>query len=170
MDHDKTIYEQFKEAELREKESQKTCLEAIKKIRAEEGYVPALHTLPRRGPAGAGNIAKFSPNGRLIGWYRHNQRSGKPSRLMPVEQALEREYQAYKKSVISAFPQQVTATVLGRRSGQVRKEHGLSEKIISMQQALIDSGTKKHHHAQLIAKGLNCSTEYVRRTLRKSKL
>lgn len=166
--HEKlTIFEQFKELELQEKKRIEDCAEAIKKIHAAGPDLPV--TLPRRAQRGAGNVAKFSPNGEFIGWYRENQTSGKPNRLMPIEQDLQKQYQQYKNSVISAFPVSVTASILGTRSGELRKEQGLSQPILDMQQQLMRDGTPKHHQVKLIAKALNCTPEFIRRTLRQHK-
>jgi hypothetical protein len=79
---------------------------------------------------------------------------------------LKEQYQQYKKSVISAFPKSATASILGTRSGKVRKENGLRQKIIKLNQQLILNDIPKHHRANLIAKKLVCNTEYARRILR----
>lgn len=163
--HEKlTIHEQFKELELQEKQRIEDCVEAIKKIHS-AGH-NSLINLPRRGQKGAGSVPKYSPSGKLIGWYHVNQIRGKPNRLMPIEQDLEKQYQQYKHSVISAFPISATASILGTRSGKARKARGLFEHIFNMQQQLIHDGMPKHHRPKLIAKSLNCNTEFVRRTLR----
>jgi hypothetical protein len=165
--HDKlTIFEQFNELEFQEQKRVEESIEQIKKIQA---CAPDLKvSLPRRPPPGAGNVAKVSPSGKLIGWYREGQKSGKPNKLMPIEQDLKLIYQQYKNSVIAAIPKSATATIIGVRSGKVRKERGLYEPILLLQQKLINEGIPKHHRAKLIAQTLDCSIEYLRRTLRQS--
>ena len=159
-----TINEQFTELELQEQKRIEESIKQIKKIHAKG--TDLIVSSPRRQPLGAGNVAKISPSGKLIGWYREGQKSGKPNKFMPIEQDLELIYQQYKYSVISAFPKSATATIIGARSGKVRKELGLYEPMQLLQQKLINEGIPKHHRAKLIAQTLNCSIEYVRRTLR----
>ena len=159
-----TIYEQFNELELQEQKRVGESIEQIKKIHA--NGTDLVVSPPRRHPPGAGNFAKLSPSGRIIGWYREGQMSGKPNKLMPIEQDLQLIYQQYKNSVISAFPKSATAKIIGARSGKVRKELGLYEPMQLLQQKLINDGIPKHHRAKLIAKTLDCSIEYARRTLR----
>lgn len=92
-----------------------------------------------------------------------------PNRLMPIEQEMESHYQQYKKSVIDAFPKSITASILGELSGEARKERGHYQDIIKLHQELASKGTPKHHRAKLIAAMLDCSVEFVRRTLRQMK-
>lgn len=159
-----TVFQQFKELEIQEKKRIEECIEAIKNIRAAGPDI--VVDLPRRGPIGIGNVMKYSPSGNFIGWYRENQKSGLPSRLMPIEQEMEKLFQQYKKSVISAFPKSVTASIIGTRSGKVRKERGLFDQIVNLQQQLMCEGKPKHQRPKLISKALDCNPEFVRRTLR----
>ena len=165
MSNQSTSYQTFKAIELEEQQRVDDCIAAIKEIHVAGPYL--LVNPPRRGPIGIGNVMKYSPNGKFIGWYRENQKSGLPSRLMPIEQEMEKLFQQYKKSIISAFPKSVTASIIGTRSGKVRKEHGLFDQIVNLQQQLMREGKPKHQRAKLIAKALDCNPEFVRRTLRK---
>lgn len=160
-----TIHQTFKTIALEEQQRMDDCAAAIKIIQA---IAPTLVVNPPpRGPKGHGNVAKFSPAGDLIGWYRENQKSGLPNRLMPIAREMETLFKHYKKSVISAFPKSVTASILGTRSGQVRKARGLFQLIFNMQQQLVFEGAPRHHRPKLIASALDCSPEFVRRALRK---
>jgi hypothetical protein len=165
MSNQSTIHQTFKAMELEEQQRMDDCVAAIKKIHATG--LDILVNPPRRGPRGAGNVAKYSPSGNFIGWYRENQKSGLPSRLMPIEQEMKKLFQQYKKLVISAFPKSVTASIIGTRSGKVRKERGLFDQIVNLQQQLMHEGKPKHQRPKLIAKALDCNPEFVRRTLRK---
>jgi hypothetical protein len=159
-----TIYQTFKTMELAEQQRMDDCAAQIKEIQNASPEI--IVNPPQRGPSGAGNVAKYSPGGELIGWYHEGQKAGLPNRLMPIEQEMESQYQLYKKSVIDAFPVTITASILGELSGEARKERGHYQDIMNLHQELTSNGTPKHHRAKLIAAMLNCSVEYVRRTLR----
>ena len=159
-----TIFQFFKHIELQEQNQRDECASSIKAIHAAGGHeFKGIKPKVRRL---SGNVMKFSPNGRFIGWYRQGQKSGLPHRSSPAAQEMEKLYQDYKHSIISAFPQSVTGSVLGTRSGAVRKENGLFNKIQFLQQQLIYEGKPKRHIPKLISKALSCNTEFVRRTLR----
>jgi len=167
---DKIIHEQI--AELREERvcQESAALEAIRAIHRNpsEHRIPDLKS-PSKGliGKGPGAIAKFSPNGELIGWYREGQASGLPSQQLPIEKEVDDQYEAYYAMLREAIPPGFLASQLGQRSGASRRQNGLEPLILAMLQRLRADGIPRHHRAKLIATALECSIEHVRRVLRK---
>ncbi len=122
-----------------------------------------------RGP---GNIAKVSPSGKLKGWYRSGQTSGKPSKLMPMESDVLDQERAYLKTVADTHrhigklrgkkdPRRVNAGVQSGRARQSTKVR------IETEAARVGSdgyGSKKK-----IASTTRVSARHVRRTLNKKR-
>ena len=65
-----TIHQTFKTIALAEQQRMDSCATAIKIIQATAPML--VVNPPPRGPKGQGNVAKLSPAGDLIGWYRDN--------------------------------------------------------------------------------------------------
>ncbi len=93
-----TIHQTFKTIALAEQQRMDACAAAIKITQATAPTLVVNPTL--RGPKGQGNVAKLSPAGVLMGWYRDNQKSGLPNRLMLIARQMETLFQLYEKSVI----------------------------------------------------------------------
>ena len=144
------------------------CLEAIKAIhRAGPTVVPLDEVRPTgwigRGP---GAIAKVSPSGQLIGWYRGGQKSGRPSRRMPLEREHDRRWAEYAKAVQAAVPIRLRAQVLARRSALARRQKSRIEPILTAYTRLQAQGVPRHQRVAMVARQLHCTPEYVRRVLR----
>lgn len=164
MSPNSTIFQMLKAQVLEEKQRRANCIAIIKEIHAAELHIE-VNPLPKR-QVSIGSVRKCSPSGKFIGWYHEDQKAGLPNQLMPLEQSTKKQYQQWRKSVITCFQKSIIASILGELSGVARKARGLYQDIMNMHQELASNGIPKHHRAKLIAKTLNCSVEYVRRTLR----
>ena len=168
-------------ADLREEEERQraAAFAAIKEIHAQPPTLVVAESVEEwnamrsrknisRGP---GAIAKFSSGGKFLGWYRNGQRSGLPSKRMPMEVDLDAVFEAYAKALRNTAPKSITASILGKRSARSRQEKSLVEQILTGYLALCrEGGVPKHHRPKRLAAALDCDVEYVRRVLRKHRL
>ena len=166
---DMTAGELFKEATRQERERAAICLEVIKAIHKKGPYLILPEgTIPKgRARRGPGAIQKLSPSGQHIGWYRDGQKSGLPSRDMPLQRDLAKRTAAYGRALQAAVPNWLHAAILGRRSGKARRQDSKAEQIVAAYQKLQDAGVPEHRRSGIIAKQLASSREYVRRVLRR---
>lgn len=164
---EKTIYQQFKEAELEEEKQRETVVSSIKELHA-KGGVDFEGKKPNVDHSVVG-VGQFSEGGRFLGWYRNDQVSGMPNQKTPLQQLLDGLYQSFKQSIISIYPKSLTGSVLAKKSAESRKEHGLSSQILVVHKELIFQGVPKHIRAKRIAQRLGCNVEYVRRVIREIK-
>lgn len=171
MQGDLTIHEDFRKQLLAEDERLESCRKAIKKIRAEGHNPNVIQTSRRTAEKRELIVAKDSPSGEFIGWYKHDQKAGRPNFSSPLELEIEEVYKEFKKSLHIACPRSVTNDILGKRSGKKRQEDSLASKIIQENERLDDIGAHQRLRANAILKntGIDGSLEYVRRVLRKIK-
>lgn len=164
---EKTIYQQFKEAELEEAKQREAVVSSIKELHA-KGGVDFEGKKPNVDQS-VGGVGKFSKGGRFLGWYKNDQIRGMPNQKMPLQQLLNGLYQGFKQSIISNYPKSLTGSVLAKKSAESRKENGLSSQILVVHKELISQGVPKHNRAKRIAQRLGCNVEYVRRVIREIK-
>lgn len=171
MQSDLTVHEELNKQLLAEDERIENCSKEMKKIWA-KGHNPNVLLSSRRVTEGSNeSIRRFSPGGKFIGWYRHDQKVGKPNSLMPVEQYIENFYKSCRSELNIAYPRSATNSIMGKRSGKKRQEDSLASKIIQENERLDSIGAPKRLRANVILKntGIDGSLEYVRRVLRNNK-
>lgn len=118
-----------------------------------------------RGP---GAVAKLSPSGDFIGWYREGQTRGRPSSRMPIERELDEANERYFQMLRKLVPRKATNAILSARSARCRKVQGLAAQICDRYQVLTQLGVPRCQRVHKIATALNCNPDYVRRVLRDS--
>jgi hypothetical protein len=161
----RTIDDDLKAIRQEEARQHRACTAAIKAVHA-EGPNMAVPTdrspgLISRGP---GNIAKLSPNGKFIGWYREGQTAGLPSQRMPLEVELAQRLEAYLQFIRAANPKSQHAQTLGQRSGIARAAQGYTSLILSTWDTLTQAQdpVPRHHRAKRIAQQVGCSVKHAR--------
>lgn len=125
---------------------------------------------PRRGiiSKGLGAIAKFSPSGEFVGWYREGQTRGRPSSRMPIERELDEANERYFQMLRQSVPRKATNAILSARSARGRKGAGLVAQICDRYQELTQLCVPRCQRVHKIATPLKCNPDYVRRVLRDS--
>lgn len=111
-------------------------------------------------------IAKQSPSGQLIGWYRTGQTRGRPSLRMPLERAYDEHRAAWARAFQEGNSKGLLAAMLARRSAVVRQRDSLAERIVGAYLELQHAGVPKHYRTKIVARQLRCNVEYVRRVRR----
>ena len=71
-----------------------------------------------RGP---GAVAKYSPSGKLIGWYAEGQTAGRPDTMMPLQRHLHELKTQYRRQ-LAPIAKIVSAQAAGKASGLARQE------------------------------------------------
>jgi hypothetical protein len=163
-----TIHEHQAMLRKEEAEGLALTLEAIKASRRAGPIHVAEHSRERPGLVGPGpgNIAKCSPGGKLIGWYRVGQTRGAPSKTMPIQKEIELRTESYFKAIQALVPRSETAAILARRSAGVRRAKGKQPLIVAQWDALTTSGVRRHLRAKQISRSLDCTVAYVQRVIR----
>ena len=155
---------------------EQACLDAIRQVHAlqptiELGDVSTWQRRVRRDWIDKTySIAKYSPSGELIGWYRKGQKAGKPNMHMPVAQAVLAAIKAHATALGEARAPVARARSLGQQSGAARKKNALAHLILVRLALLSAQGIPSHQQVKRIAKELPCSLEYVRRVRRSALL
>lgn len=175
LDDEHPIEAQIAADRKERKRQEAACLAEIKAVHA-AGPTLDIDTsddkLPRVGgyvlvPI-TGATQKISPSGKHIGWYRECQKSGKPNKLMPVDQDVEAAYKDWESQLRGCESSAERAAYRGKKSGRSRWGNGLAPKILALAKEL-ESDVKKHHMAKYIAHKLKCSVDYVREVLREDR-
>lgn len=172
------IYQEVKAIKAEQERQETACLAAIKAVRAAGPSwviedVQAFECQIRRGMIGEKSyaVAKFSPNGKLIGWFKKDQIRGRPNRRMPIERELDAMLDAYLNEYKKLIDEAGRQTYRCQKSRQARAQSdNLLKKITRMYTKLVEAGVKKSARVKTIARHLDCEPEYVRRVLRKSSL
>lgn len=164
----RTIDDHIAEMERERQRQDAAAIEAIRRVHSAGGMPvdPTWQRSPGRIDRTPGSVAKFSPGGRFIGWYREDQRSGRPSKLMPVEEFVDEQHARYYRMLRVAYLGKGHFRALGERSGAKRAQAGAAARILQLKRELIVAGVPGHKHAKLIAKQLRCSVRWVREVLR----
>jgi hypothetical protein len=155
-------------------EQELACIEAIRRIHAAEPTIKLGRYRTWRRRVGMGwlsdnvPIPKYSPSGEyFLGWYRQDQTRGRPSRVTPLKKAVLNAFQPYAAIERKSIDAKVLATQLGRQSGVARRKKGLDTQIRAYLAQLSATNMPAHQHVKVIARGLHCSCEYVRRIRRR---
>jgi hypothetical protein len=112
---------------------------------------------------GSGSVAKFSPNGKFIGWYRHNQRAGKPSSKHQIERELATIEEGIRKALRSGaqrFYKQAAQRKSLLARGQVRA------KVLALYVEYLRTGVDEDDITAAIAAKVNRSRRTIQRILK----
>lgn len=156
------------EAEL--SQQSEAAFAAIKAIHA-AGSIPVSQlNIPEaeivRGghPRFVADTMKFSPSGRMIGWYRPGQRRGMPSPHTSVERHTH-DYLANLRLFLSYAADGSTQKGRGRLSGRARRENSTAEQLKAYCDQAWIAGKLPRGLAKVLAREFGCDPNYVRRVL-----
>lgn len=146
------------------------ALKAIKAIHA-AGPIPVsqlnipLAEIARGGNARFGaDTMKFSPSGRMIGWYRPGQRRGLPSRRTSAERQAH-DYLKNLRQTLAYAADGSTQKGRGKLSGQARRENSTAEQLKAHCDQAGIAGKLPRGLAKVLAREFSCDPNYVRRVL-----
>jgi len=111
-------------------------------------------------------IAKFSPRGEVLGYWREGQTRGRPSSLMPNEQEHLDAIERHLKVMREAVPRAHTNAILSQRSVAARQTDDLAPALCARYDELTEQGVPRSERVNRIAKAFDRTADHVRRVLR----
>ena len=111
---------------------------------------------------------RFSPSGKLIGWYPSGQQRGRPIRLSPI-QRMTRAFLKSLRGYLNYGDEPPTAKYRSRMGVAKRQANSKAIAIVARWHAITLDGSVSRGLPKRLAREFGCDPNYVRRVLRMAK-